>query len=102
MLLFIPSSCKNGITASKSKVENILIIGFCILLRVILTVNNTFFFRNNWQSIFTKFTWWWPNIMAETCREYRGYIIKYFVNCCEKEGIIYSWKIFIHWIHNWL
>jgi hypothetical protein len=27
---------------------------------------------------------------AETCREYRGYIIKYFVNCCEKEGIIYS------------
>jgi hypothetical protein len=27
---------------------------------------------------------------AETCREYRGYIIKYFVNCCEKEGVIYS------------
>jgi hypothetical protein len=27
----------------------------------------------------------WP-----PCREYRGYIIKYFVNCCEKEGIIYS------------
>jgi hypothetical protein len=25
---------------------------------------------------------------AETCREYRGYIIKYFVNCCKKEGII--------------
>jgi hypothetical protein len=34
----------------------------------------------------------WPNIRAETYREYRGYIIKYFVNCCEKEGtsIIYS------------
>jgi hypothetical protein len=29
-------------------------------------------------------------IRAETCREYRGYIIKYFVNCCGKEGIIYS------------
>jgi hypothetical protein len=27
---------------------------------------------------------------AETCCEDRGYIIKYFVNCCEKEGIIYS------------
>jgi hypothetical protein len=26
--------------------------------------------------------------MAETCREYREYIIKYFVNCCGKEGII--------------
>jgi hypothetical protein len=29
-----------------------------------------------------------PFIRAETCREYNGYIIKYFVNCCEKEGII--------------
>jgi hypothetical protein len=38
--------------------------------------------------IFCKFTWWWPNIRAETCREYRRYIIKYFVNCCETEGII--------------
>jgi hypothetical protein len=45
--------------------------------------------------IFCKFTWRWPNIRAETCRDYRGYIIKYFVNCCGKEGIIiYSWKIF--------
>jgi hypothetical protein len=26
--------------------------------------------------------------MAETRREYKGHIIKYFVNCCEKEGII--------------
>jgi hypothetical protein len=40
--------------------------------------------------IFCKFTWWWPNIKAETCCEYRSYIIKYSVNCCEKEGIIYS------------
>jgi hypothetical protein len=30
----------------------------------------------------------WPNIRAETRREYKGHIIKYFVNCCEKEGII--------------
>jgi hypothetical protein len=43
----------------------ILIIGFCILLRVILTI-----------------------IRTETCREYRSYLIKYFVNCCETEGII--------------
>jgi hypothetical protein len=28
------------------------------------------------------------NIRAETCREYKGHIIKYFVNCWEKEGII--------------
>jgi hypothetical protein len=28
------------------------------------------------------------NIKLETCREYKGHIIKYFVNCCEKEGII--------------
>jgi hypothetical protein len=28
------------------------------------------------------------NIRTETCREYRGYIIKYFVNYCETEGII--------------
>jgi hypothetical protein len=30
---------------------------------------------------------------SETCREYKGHIIKYFVNCCEKESIIiiYSW-----------
>jgi hypothetical protein len=27
-------------------------------------------------------------IRAETCREYRSHIIKYFVNCCETEGII--------------
>jgi hypothetical protein len=27
-------------------------------------------------------------IRAETCREYRSYLIKYFVNCCETEGII--------------
>jgi hypothetical protein len=38
--------------------------------------------------IFYKFTWWWSNIRAETCREYRSYIIKYLVNCCETEGII--------------
>jgi hypothetical protein len=38
--------------------------------------------------IFCKLTWWWPNIRAETCREYRSYIIKYFVNCCKTEGII--------------
>jgi hypothetical protein len=45
--------------------------------------------------IFCKFTWWWPNIRAETCREYRSYI-KYFVNCCETEGIIiYSFYYFI-------
>jgi hypothetical protein len=25
---------------------------------------------------------------SETCREYKGHIIKYFVNCCGKEGII--------------
>jgi hypothetical protein len=29
-------------------------------------------------------------ILLQTCREYRSYIIKYFVNCCETEGIIYS------------
>jgi hypothetical protein len=40
-----------------------------------------------------KFTWWWPNIRAETCCEYRGYIIKYFVNCCKKEGITYSFML---------
>jgi hypothetical protein len=28
--------------------------------------------------------------IIKLCREYSGYIIKYFVNCCEKEGIIYS------------
>jgi hypothetical protein len=33
---------------------------------------------------------WWPNIRVETCREYQGYIIKCYVNCCEQEGIIYS------------
>jgi hypothetical protein len=27
-------------------------------------------------------------IRAETCREYRSYLIKYFVSCCETEGII--------------
>jgi hypothetical protein len=27
---------------------------------------------------------------SETCREYRRYKIKHFVNCCETEGIIYS------------
>jgi hypothetical protein len=34
-------------------------------------------------------------IRAETCREYRSYIIKYFVNCCETEGIIYSWLVLL-------
>jgi hypothetical protein len=43
--------------------EKSLIIGFCILLRVILTVN---------------------------CREYRSYLIKYYINCCETEGIIFT------------
>jgi hypothetical protein len=41
------------------------ILGVFILLRVILNY-----------------------IRAETCHEYKGHIIKYFVNCCEKEGII--------------
>jgi hypothetical protein len=27
-------------------------------------------------------------IRAETCREYRSYLIKYFINCCETEDII--------------
>jgi hypothetical protein len=27
-------------------------------------------------------------IKAETCREYRSYLIKYFINCCATEGII--------------
>jgi hypothetical protein len=32
-------------------------------------------------------------IRAETCRENRSYLIKYFVNCCETEGvIIYSYR----------
>jgi hypothetical protein len=26
--------------------------------------------------IFCKFTLWWPNIRAETCREYRSYLIR--------------------------
>jgi hypothetical protein len=26
-------------------------------------------------------------IRAETCREYRSYLIKYFINWCETEGI---------------
>jgi hypothetical protein len=72
-------------------------------LRVILTVNNNtfcfatidkvfYYVASVLTTIFCKFTWWWPNIRAETCREYRSYLIKYFVNCCEKEGIIiYSW-----------
>jgi hypothetical protein len=37
----------------------------------------------------------WPNIRTETCREYKGHIIKYFVNCCEKEGIIIYSLVYI-------
>jgi hypothetical protein len=36
---------------------------------LIITVNNNTF-----------------NIRAKTCCEFRSYLIKYFVNCCEKEG----------------
>jgi hypothetical protein len=43
-----------------------------------------------WIILVTKYIPNGPNIRAEICHEYRGYIIKYFVNCCEKEGIIYS------------
>jgi hypothetical protein len=65
-----------------------LIIGFCILLRVILTVNNKTFCFATIDKVFYYVA---SNIRAETCREYRSYIIKYFVNCCETEGfIIYS------------
>jgi hypothetical protein len=60
---------------------HILIIGFCILLRVILTVNNTFFFATIDKVFY---------YVAFVLTTYRSYIIKYFVNCCEKEGIIYS------------
>jgi hypothetical protein len=74
----------------------ILIIGFCILLRVILPVNNTFCF-----AIIDKVFYYVASILTTCfgpcirpssveCHEYRSYIIKYFVNCCETEGIIYS------------
>jgi hypothetical protein len=48
-----------------------------------ITVNNTFFFATIDKVLYYV-----------ACREYRGYIIKYFVNCCEKEGIIYRNKSF--------
>jgi hypothetical protein len=68
-----------------------LIIGFCILLRVILTVNNIFRFATIDKVFYyvasVRTTCFGP---YETCREYRRYIIKYFVNCCETESIIYS------------
>jgi hypothetical protein len=78
-----------------------LIIGLCILLRVILTVNNnTFCFATIDKvfycvaSVLTR-----PNIRAKTCREYRSYIIKYFVNCCETEDIIiYNYLRCLEWL----
>jgi hypothetical protein len=41
------------------------------------------------------------NIRAEACREYRVYIIKYFVNCCEKEGIIYTLMLWDLKLSKW-
>jgi hypothetical protein len=51
-----------------------------------------------------KFTWWWPNIRAETCRGYRGYIIKYFVNYCDSKIFIkykkYIWFLWIGYVES--
>jgi hypothetical protein len=42
--------------------------------------------------------WWWP-FRAETCREYKECIIKYFVNCCERRYYLY-FNITSNRMHN--
>jgi hypothetical protein len=42
------------------------------------------------------------HIRAETCREYKRHIIKYFVNCFETQGIIIYSRIFSFFIFSGL